>query len=183
MTLCSANDYFESLFNAEMKEKNMTEISLKEIDGKVLKALVEYCYTGQIAINQENIHATMAGASMYQFSCLAEQFQCYFRESICAQNCLGFWGSARQNAYNELDRFAFEFACEHFTDVTNADEFLVLGIELLLELLSNDRLEVDSEEDVFNSIEKWVNFDAADRKVYFGSLIETVRMTEINYQV
>lgn len=183
LVLCPANNYFASLFTSEMQEKDKPEISLKDIAGPILKDLIEYCYTDQIAINQENVYDLMAGASMYQFTRLADEFEKYFRKNIRAQNCLGLWGSARQHAYEVLDELAFDFICEHFTEVLNTDEFLVLGIELLVELLSDDKLEVSSEEDVFNSIKNWLKFDVLGRKMFSESLIETVRMTKISDKV
>lgn len=183
MFLSESSTFFESMFKNEMKEKYMNEISLELIDGDTLKHLVEYCYTGRIVLNNENCYKVMAAASMYQFTSLKNDVASYYQESLCAQNCLSMWGAARPHAYKELDQLAFDFAREHFMDIIIVDEFLELGIELLLELLKDAELEVNSEEDVFHAIEKWIKFDVMGRKEFLESFIETIRMSQISYQV
>lgn len=78
---------------------------------------------------------------------------------------------------------AFDFACENFLDVTSAAEFFELGIELLLDLLNSNEIEIDSEEDVFNAVEKWIKLDVMEREAFASSLIATLRMSDISYWV
>lgn len=183
MILSASSAFFEAMFQNEMKEKYMNEISLKEIDGAILKDLVKYCYTGQIDINNGNVHKLMAAASMYQINSMEIELVNFYRGHLSAQNCLSIWGAARQYVKKELDRLAFDFACEHFIEVLNVNEFLELEIEFFLELLKDNELEVNSEEDVFDAIDKWIQFDVTERKKFLGPLIETLRMSKISYQV
>lgn len=62
-------------------------------------------------------------------------------------------------------------------------KFPELDIELLMDYLDNGEIEIDSEEDVFNAIEKWVTFDAKERKTFCGYLFNKIRMSEISYPV
>lgn len=56
---------------------------------------------------------------------------------------------------------------------------LHLDVKKLMEFLGSDEIVVSSEEDVFNAIIRWIEYDPDDRKQQYASLIRTVRMSAI----
>lgn len=60
--------------------------------------------------------------------------------------------------------------------VIKNQEFLELNESQLINLLSNDDLNVSSEEDIFNALMSWVNHDLPNRKQYIGNLISYVKL-------
>jgi hypothetical protein len=45
----------------------------------------------------------------------------------------------------------------------------------ITKLISNDHIVVSSEKMIFDSVVRWINFDAVNRKHYFKELIEHIR--------
>lgn len=64
----------------------------------------------------------------------------------------------------ELTEMAAKCVKENFAEVTETHEFLLLDVNHLLTLLRSDDLDVYSEEEVFNALWKWVNYDQDNRK-------------------
>ncbi|XP_076332124.1 uncharacterized protein LOC143237117 isoform X2 [Tachypleus tridentatus] len=53
LSACSA--YFHAMFNSGMAEKNLATITLHEIDSCALSSLVEFAYTGEVLITEDNV--------------------------------------------------------------------------------------------------------------------------------
>lgn len=48
LVLSAASEYFSAMFTGNLREAEEREITLREVDGEALHALVQYCYTGTI---------------------------------------------------------------------------------------------------------------------------------------
>jgi hypothetical protein len=70
-----------------------------------------------------------------------------------------------------------------FQLVTQGKEFQDLKIETLKLILENDEMYVYSEEEVFNAIIRWIEFDEEQRKCNFGALVSLVRVQQIKQTV
>lgn len=45
-------------FAGEMSESQAKEVRIKEVDGWTLKMLIEYIYTGEITVTEENVQVS-----------------------------------------------------------------------------------------------------------------------------
>jgi hypothetical protein len=57
-----------SELTGEMAERNKSVIKLHDIDVTALNFLVDYAYTGQICITEENVQSLLPAASLLQVS-------------------------------------------------------------------------------------------------------------------
>ena len=64
----------------------------------------------------------------------------------------------------------------NFVDVIETDEFLLLPVNQLVDVISNDELNVKQEEQVYQAVMNWVRHDVDDRKQYLGQLMYHVRL-------
>ena len=64
-----------------------------------------------------------------------------------------------------LAETAINYAVNHFIDVVQGDEFLKISGEQLNRLISNDGLNVQSEERVFEAVVAWIQYDKNNRMV------------------
>lgn len=135
-------------------------------------------YTEEIEINEENVEALLAAASFLEFPFLSERcFEFLARPGLVNKsNCLGFWALAHSYELKDLTELAFPFVLRHFLEIVQYNDFQRLICVVLKELLENDALQVHSEEDVFNAIIDWVEFDSINRKANFPVLIRCVRL-------
>jgi kelch-like protein 20 len=64
----------------------------------------------------------------------------------------------------------------NFVDVAESDEFLLLPISQLVEIVSNDELNVSNEEQVYQAVMNWIRHEINDRKQYLNQLMCHVRL-------
>ncbi|PIO64891.1 BTB And Kelch, partial [Teladorsagia circumcincta] len=62
-------------------------------------------------------------------------------------------------------------------DVVGTEEFQQLSVDRLVEVISCEQLQVQSEEQVFSAVLEWVKFDLAARKQLLPKLLEHVRLS------
>ena len=80
-----------------------------DIDESTLRNLVDFCYTGSIKIDEENVHSLLAAACLLQMQ-EVEDFCCRFlKDQLDVTNCLGIRNFAESHAcrdlFKESDRF------------------------------------------------------------------------------
>lgn len=68
-------------------------------------------------------------------------------------------------------------------DVLKSQEYLSLPAEEVKKLLSSDMLNVHSEEESYESLITWVNYDIVNREKELSSLLEMIRLPLISPQV
>lgn len=91
-------------------------------------------------------------------------------------NCLGIRGFADAHACGELLRAAHSYVLQHFADVAKTEEFMLLPLKQVLELVSSDSLNVPSEEDVYRAVLSWVKHDVDARRQHVPRLMKCVRL-------
>ena len=57
--LAACSPYFYAMFTANLSESKAERIVLQEIDGKALAMLVEFVYTAEIHVTEENVQVRM----------------------------------------------------------------------------------------------------------------------------
>lgn len=161
----------------------MYEIRLSEIAGETLRTLVEYCYTGRITINANNVNDLLGAGTMYRFVELMPKCSETYAQIMDAKNCLSISATADRYNLKDLHEKANKFACEHFMDVMKYDEFLGLTAEELLKWLKSEDIVYDNEDDILNGITKWVQSEVGGRRGLYKNLISYVKLLELSKNV
>jgi kelch-like protein 20 len=82
----------------------------------------------------------------------------------------------------ELLRIADKYLQNNFVDVVESDEFLLLPVNQLIEMISADELNVKNEEQVYQAAMSWVGQNVPERKQFLGQLLSHVRLPLLNVQ-
>ena len=53
--LSSCSNYFYAMFTGELAESKAERVILQEIDGKTLAQLIDFVYTAEIQVTEENV--------------------------------------------------------------------------------------------------------------------------------
>ncbi|XP_064418104.1 kelch-like protein 2 isoform X3 [Latimeria chalumnae] len=176
VVLAACSPYFHAMFTGEMSESRAKRVRIKEVDGWTLKMLIDYVYTAEIQVTEENVQVLLPAAGLLQLQDIKKTC-CEFLESqLHPTNCLGIRAFADMHACTELLNHANTYAEQHFSDVVLSEEFLNLGIEQVCSLISSDKLTIPSEEKVFEAVISWVNHDKEVRQEYMAHLMEHVRL-------
>ena len=150
------------------------------IESEILKPLIDFFYTGRISITNENVIGLLASASQLLLPNLVQacgQFLADF--CLDEENCLRILGLATSQNFagnlGWLETEAMRYIQLHFESIWQRPEFIgqltseenalneadeekcpVLDWMQLTKLLSADDLCVDSEENVYNCILRWL---------------------------
>ncbi|CAO2612264.1 Kelch-like protein 2 [Lemmus lemmus] len=129
VVLAACSPYFHAMFTGEMSESRAKRVRIKEVDGWTLRMLIDYVYTAEIQVTEENVQLLFQ--FKYSLSHIGTQ---HHRFLICVCVC----ARARVHMGIPTER--------HFADVVLSEEFLNLGIEQVCSLISSDKLTISSEE-------------------------------------
>uniref|UniRef100_A0A7E4VEQ1 BTB domain-containing protein n=1 Tax=Panagrellus redivivus TaxID=6233 RepID=A0A7E4VEQ1_PANRE len=174
--LSSCSNYFRAMFTNQMAESRQQEVQMIDIDYDTLRALVDFCYTAEIVVNENNVQQLLPASCLLQMREI-QGFCCEFlKNHLDASNCLGIRSFADTHSCRELYRTADAFMRSKMEDILKCEEFLQLPTHILCEILSLDELDV-TEEHAFNAVMRWIEFDQEKRLPDLSKILEHVRLS------
>ncbi|XP_069935542.1 kelch-like protein 17 isoform X7 [Oryctolagus cuniculus] len=176
VVLASCSPYFHAMFTNEMSESRQTHVTLHDIDPQALDQLVQFAYTAEIVVGEGNVQTLLPAASLLQLNGVRDACCKFLLSQLDPSNCLGIRGFADAHACGELLRAAHSYVLQHFADVAKTEEFMLLPLKQVLELVSSDSLNVPSEEDVYRAVLSWVKHDVDARRQHVPRLMKCVRL-------
>ncbi|XP_013786072.1 kelch-like protein 5 [Limulus polyphemus] len=176
LVLSSASDYFAAMFTNNLREAVEQEVVLHNVDPDALSCLIEYCYTGTIELHENTAEVLLSTASLLQLHEVVRFCSGFMIHQLHPSNCIGIHLFAESQGCIELQKTAYNYIMENFTEVIHNQEFILLPSEELHELLLSDDINVPSEEIVFHSLITWLNHDVSNRKKHLGKLLGAVRL-------
>lgn len=177
------SEYFSAMFSTKLKEAEQDDIELTNVNGDILKQLIDFCYTGTLCIDQTNVQALLEAANEFRFMSIVAVCSEYFQEQLDATNCVGFFEFSELYDLKDLHAMSEIFICQHFMKVIENDEFRMMSAKNLKEILQMNDLNIDTEECVFNALMKWIKADEDKRSTQFPELLRFVRMTQLSEKV
>ncbi|KAK4882939.1 hypothetical protein RN001_006258 [Aquatica leii] len=176
LVLSAASEYFSAMFTGNMREIEESEITLQNVNGDVLHALVNYCYTGTIEIREDNVETLLATACLMQLREVTEACSRFLAHQLHPSNCLGIAVFAEHQNCSSLLQEATAYTSQHFIQVIRNQEFLQLNVEQMAVLLASDDLNVSSEQQIFYALMSWINHDVLSRKPHIARLLALVKL-------
>ncbi|XP_060873943.1 uncharacterized protein LOC132947702 [Metopolophium dirhodum] len=175
VVLSAACPYFHAMFT-NFAERNHDLVEMRHIDYSALLLLVNFIYSGQILITEENVQDILPAADILQLQGVKEACCDFLQSQLCPTNCIEI--NAFADLYNctNLITTSEVYIHQHFSEVVGGKEFLSLSSEQVVKLISSDRLPVSSEEKVFESVISWVKYDLGTRQCILLKLMEHVRL-------
>ncbi|XP_047209835.1 kelch-like protein 3 isoform X1 [Girardinichthys multiradiatus] len=176
VVLSSCSPYFCAMFTGDMSESKAHQVEIREVDGQTLRKLVDYIYTAEIEVTEDNVQVLLPAASLLQLMDV-RQVCCEFLQSqLHPTNCLGIRAFADLHTCTQLLSQAHAYAEQYFSEVVQGEEFLGLSLQQVSSLISSDRLTVSTEEKVFEAMISWIKYDKPTRLEYMPKLMEHVRL-------
>ncbi|KAE8738169.1 hypothetical protein FOCC_FOCC016367 [Frankliniella occidentalis] len=77
------------VFADDMVEKMRPEVTLHDVDGVALRQLIEYSYTGEILITEDNVQVLLPASSLLQMEPVREACCRFLLRQLHPSNCLG----------------------------------------------------------------------------------------------
>eukprot|EP00102_Acyrthosiphon_pisum_P015467 XP_008186031.1 PREDICTED: ring canal kelch homolog isoform X1 [Acyrthosiphon pisum] len=175
IVLMAASPYFSAMFS-NFDERNKDLVNIRELDSTILQVLVDYIYTGEIMVTNENVQVLLPAANVLQLEYVINACAEFLQKQLDASNCIGIRAFADLHNCTELLASSETLIKKQFLEVVKSDEFLSLSSEDVIKIISCNDLAVPYEEKVFESVIKWVKQDLDQRKDFLKELMEHVRL-------
>ncbi|XP_054644090.1 kelch repeat and BTB domain-containing protein 12-like [Dunckerocampus dactyliophorus] len=162
VVLSAFSPYFQAMFTCGLKETRGGEIPLRDTSAHTLELLLGYMYRAELPLSDDNIQAVSAAAFLLHIDGAFRLCQNHMEASMDASNCVGLYHWARDLGATSLADCAFQYLCQHFTQVCEEEEVLELDAERLADLLASDDLNISQEEMVLELVLRWVEMRRGD---------------------
>jgi len=129
--LAAASLFFLSLLTSDMRESkgHLIRIELEETTASVMEDVLQFIYTGNVSVTEENAHNLMATAEYLLLPGLKTVVGIYLMAILTTQNCIFNYYFANKYQCVELSEKACEMINSDFSSVMETDDFLSLDIK------------------------------------------------------
>ena len=176
LVLSACSQYFCAMFTNHMLESKQEYVTLSDIDENSVEEIVDFTYTGQISIHEDNVQHLLKAASILQLSEIVGACCTFLKGQLHSTNCLGIATFAQAHGCTSLGKRAMEYVQDNFAEVVEGEEFLQLNLDNILALLDSDLIQVTSEECVFEAMYKWLQHELPARRPHTLSLLHCIRL-------
>ncbi|KAK2821976.1 hypothetical protein Q5P01_022041 [Channa striata] len=175
LVLAASSPFFKAMFLSELEESKKREIVLKDVEPAVMGMILRYLYTSDINLTEQNVQDIFMIANMYQIPSIFSVCVTYLQDKLVLGNCLSIFRLGLLLDCPRLVLAAREFICERYQVITRDQDFLQLGASELAMIITSDALNVEREEQVFESLMDWVRHDESNRLKELPELLHCVR--------
>ncbi|XP_005098214.1 kelch-like protein 8 [Aplysia californica] len=176
LVLACVSLYFRAMFQSQMMEATEKSIRIKDIDEEAMSQLIEFAYTSKIRLSTDNVQAILYAASILQIETVATACSNFMRSHLQPSNCIEVRRFADMHNRVELMKMTDTYMRENFIAVSMNEEFHNMSFPILKELIVSPDLNVDSEEQVYNAIMKWIKHNLEQRVSHLPDLLERVKL-------
>ncbi|XP_046673148.1 LOW QUALITY PROTEIN: ring canal kelch homolog [Homalodisca vitripennis] len=174
MVLAACSPYFHAMFTS-FEESKQERIVLQGIDPQALQLLIDYVYSSEVHVTEENVQVLLPAANLLQLTDVRDACCDFLQAQLHPTNCLGIRAFADLHGCIDLLSSSESYIEQHFPEVVECEEFLTLSHHQVSKLICSDHLTVPSEEKVFECVISWVNHALENRQSHLAELMEHVR--------
>jgi kelch-like protein 20 len=174
--LAACSPYFRAMFTGALSESSQTEVTIRDVDETAMDILIDFCYTSNIVVEENNVQTLLPAACLLQLAEIQDVCCEFLKRQLDPSNCLGIRAFADTHACRELLRIADKFTQHNFQEVMEHEEFLLLPLSQLIDIISSDELNVRSEEQVFQAVMNWIKYNMTERRSHLAHVLQHVRM-------
>lgn len=176
LIMAACSPYFRELFfSADGKEVNKKEVVLENLDPSVMEVIVNYMYSAEIDINDNNVQDILTIASRFQIPSVFTVCVNYLQKKLSKNNCLAIYRLALMLNCARLAVAARDYIADRFETVAKDEDFLELAPPELFALIGADALNVEKEEVVFETLMRWIRKDKEQRMKSLEEAFECIR--------
>ena len=185
IVLAASSDYFHAKFAREMKESNQEVIELKDenISVAAMKIVMDFMYSGEIKVNNENVVEVLTAAHHLQVAKAVEKC-CEYLTELAGFNVKSYCFVimvADQHGLKDLKEATERKMASMYEEICEKDEFLSdMNADVLSALLCRDDLSAPSEDFVFKSVMQWIKYRKGERLDMAAKVIGAVRLTLVD---
>ncbi|KAG9477290.1 hypothetical protein GDO78_002599 [Eleutherodactylus coqui] len=181
LILAACSPYFREFFLSDESEEKKKNMELDNVDPTIMEAILKYLYSADIDLNDGNVQDIFALASRFQIPSVFTVCVTYLQKRLSPSNCLAIFRLGLLLDCPRLAVTARDYVCDRFSQICHEDDFLQLATHELIAIISNDSLNVEKEETVFEAVMKWAKMDKENKVKTLSDVFDCIRfrlMTE-----
>lgn len=159
--LAATVPYFKAMFTTGMQESIKDEVRLKDMDEVGLKAIISFVYSGKLDITETNVQGVLSTASLLGLQNVVEACARFMMKHLSPSNCLVVKDFSTLFSLANLQTAADKYTKCNFAAVSKEEEFLSLSADQVEYFVSDDQISVNSEEDIYTAVTRWINHDVS----------------------
>ncbi|XP_028289496.1 kelch-like protein 41a [Parambassis ranga] len=176
LILAACSPYFRELFFSEdCKEGERKEVILENLDPGVIEVIVNYMYSAEIDINDNNVQDILAVSNRFHIPSVFTVCVSYLQKKLSKTNCLAIYRLGLVLNCARLAMSARDYIADHFEPIAKDEDFLELAPPELFAIIGADALNVEKEEVVFETLMKWIRKDKDKRVKTLEEAFDCVR--------
>ncbi|XP_016420696.1 kelch-like protein 41a isoform X2 [Sinocyclocheilus rhinocerous] len=178
LILAACSPYFRELYFTEdgvEKKDSSKEVVLENVDPTIMDMIVNYLYSADMEITDENVQDVFAVANRFQIPSLFTVCVSYLQNKLSLGNCLAIFRMGLVLNCPRLAMAARDFIADRFETLSKDEDFLEFNAPELFAVIGCDALNVEKEEVVFELLMKWVGKNKENRAKALGDAFEHIR--------
>ncbi|XP_072450542.1 kelch-like ECH-associated protein 1A isoform X3 [Chiloscyllium punctatum] len=176
IVLAASSPVFKAMFTTNLRERQAPEVKIQGIHPMVMERLIDFAYTSRVSVGEQCVVQLLLASTMYQVEGVINACCDFLIKNLDSANAIGICHFAEQIGCTELRQRGMEYINIHFTEVIKEEEFFNLTHCQLLDLISQDGLNVLCESDVYKACREWVRWDLEGRTQYFHALLNALQI-------
>ncbi|XP_055329939.1 kelch-like protein 12 [Paramacrobiotus metropolitanus] len=174
--------YFGAVFTQDWKDSSQPVYQLQNIDSYTMNELVQYAYTLDVELNDDNVERIVVAAQFLQMGPLELLCWDYVEQHMCVSNFLAVYSLASNHPHPRLAAAALELIHLHFLQVAQSQELLKMDPQQVTALLASANVDVFSEDQVFEAVQRWLDHDRPERLEDAAAILQVIRVAFLSEQ-
>jgi len=114
MILAACSPYFYAMFTS-FEERDQQRITLQGVDHSALELLVDYVYSAEVHVTEDNVQVLLPAANLLQLTDVRDACCDFLQAQLHPSNCLGIRAFADLHGCLELLAHADSYIEQHFS--------------------------------------------------------------------
>lgn len=176
LIMAACSPYFRELFfSADGREVDQKEVVLENLDPNIMEVVVNYMYSADIDINDDNVQDILTVANRFQIPSVFTVCVNYLQKKLSKNNCLAIYRLALMLNCARLAIAARDYIADRFETIAKDGDFLELAPPELFAIIGADALNVEKEEVVFETLMRWIRKDKEKRAKSLEEAFDCIR--------
>ena len=180
MVLSRHSLFFEKMFRCEMKEKYESKVEIGSLNGKVVRSVIDYMYTGSIDIDDESALKLLEAADYLQLPDVKMFCFQYLESNITIDNWLYVLRAVVMYGGDDNKDGVYRYISMNFREIAQGDDFKALSFDYLKNCMSNLNRTKLLEALVFEALMNWIKYDIEARKNLLVDLIQLIKLDQLS---
>ena len=181
LVLACFSKFFESMFLSPMKEQYRNQVEIRQFDGKIVRSIIDFMYSGKIDIHNENALDLLAAADFLQMEDVKKFCFEFLESNVTIDNCLEILKLCTLYHCTSNLNTTNKFISENFQQIARTEVFKSINKDAVNSLIAKLDFTKVQQSSAFNAILNWTQHDES-RKAEFTQLFLQLDLQKIPFR-